>query len=78
MTIELKMLAWSAVLGLIQILLSAHSASLQVGYRYTARPDRRSPASRGGSSERSAISWRPSHSSRRPSCSCTSQAGTDR
>ena len=36
MTIELKMLAWSVVLGLVQILLSAHSASLQVGYRYTA------------------------------------------
>jgi uncharacterized MAPEG superfamily protein len=36
MTIELKILAWSVVLGLVQILLSAHSASLQVGYRYTA------------------------------------------
>src|SRR5262249_35864045 len=36
MSIELKILALSIVLGLVQILLSAHSASLQVGYRYTA------------------------------------------
>jgi uncharacterized MAPEG superfamily protein len=36
MTIELKILAWSVVLGLVQIILSAHAASLQVGYRYTA------------------------------------------
>jgi uncharacterized MAPEG superfamily protein len=36
MSIELKILAWSIVLGLVQILLSAHAASLQVGYRYTA------------------------------------------
>jgi uncharacterized MAPEG superfamily protein len=36
MTIELKILAWSVVLGLVQILLSAHASSLQVGYRYTA------------------------------------------
>ncbi len=36
MTIELKLLAWSIVLGLIQIIISAHAASLQVGYRYAA------------------------------------------
>jgi uncharacterized MAPEG superfamily protein len=36
MSIELKILALSIVLGLVQILLCAHSASLQVGYRYTA------------------------------------------
>src|SRR5258708_2308649 len=36
MSLELKMLALSVVLGLVQILLSAHSASLQVGYRWTA------------------------------------------
>jgi uncharacterized MAPEG superfamily protein len=36
MTIELKILAWSVLLGLVQIILSAHSASLQVGYRYAA------------------------------------------
>ena len=35
-SVELRMLAWSMVLGLIQILLQAHSASLQVGYRWTA------------------------------------------
>jgi len=36
MSTELQILAWSIVLGLVQILLSAHAASLQVGYRYTA------------------------------------------
>ena len=36
MSLELKILALSVVLGLVQILLSAHSASLQVGYRWTA------------------------------------------
>ncbi len=36
MSLELKMLALSIVLGLVQILLSAHSASLQMGYRWTA------------------------------------------
>ena len=36
MNVELKILAWSVVLGLVHILLSAHSASWQVGYRYTA------------------------------------------
>jgi uncharacterized MAPEG superfamily protein len=36
MTTELAMLAWSIALGLVQIIVSAHAASLQVGYRYTA------------------------------------------
>src|SRR5262249_53931886 len=36
MSLELKILALSILLGLVQILLSAHSASLQVGYRWTA------------------------------------------
>ena len=36
MSIKLKILAPSILLGLIQILLSAHAASLQVGYRWTA------------------------------------------
>jgi len=35
-SIELRILAWSIVLGLVQILLEAHCASLQVGYRWTA------------------------------------------
>ena len=35
-SIELRMLAWSIVLGLVQILLQAHSASFQVGYRWAA------------------------------------------
>jgi uncharacterized MAPEG superfamily protein len=38
MTIELKMLALSIVLGLIQIVLASHAASLQRGYRWTASP----------------------------------------
>jgi uncharacterized MAPEG superfamily protein len=36
MTIELRMLAWSVVLGLVQIVLSSHAASFQRGYRWTA------------------------------------------
>jgi uncharacterized MAPEG superfamily protein len=47
MTIELKILAWSVVLGLLQVLLSAHSASLQVGYRYTATAREARPALTG-------------------------------
>ena len=36
MTIELQMLALSAALGLVQIVLSAHAASFQYGYRWAA------------------------------------------
>jgi uncharacterized MAPEG superfamily protein len=36
MTLELRMLAFSIVLGLIQIVLASHAASLQRGYRWTA------------------------------------------
>jgi uncharacterized MAPEG superfamily protein len=36
MTIELQMLVLSAVLGLVQIVLSSHSASRQHGYRWSA------------------------------------------
>jgi len=36
MTLELKMLALSIVLGLIQIVLASHGASLQRGYIWTA------------------------------------------
>lgn len=36
MTIELKMLALSTVLGLVQIILTSHSASLQYGYKWAA------------------------------------------
>lgn len=36
MTVELQMLGFSALLGLVQILLAAHSASLQRGYRWAA------------------------------------------
>lgn len=34
--IELRMLAWSAVLGLVHIVAASHSASLQRGYRWAA------------------------------------------
>jgi uncharacterized MAPEG superfamily protein len=36
MTVELQMLAWSVVLGLVQIVLSSHAKSLQYGYWWTA------------------------------------------
>jgi hypothetical protein len=36
MTLELKMLALSIVLGLVQIVLASHAASLQRGYVWTA------------------------------------------
>ncbi len=36
MSIELRILAWSIVLGLVHIVMQAHAASLQVGYRWTA------------------------------------------
>jgi uncharacterized MAPEG superfamily protein len=36
MTFELKMLALSIVLGMVQILLASHAASLQRGYVWTA------------------------------------------
>ena len=38
MTIELKMLALSVVLGLVHIVVASHSASMQLGYRWTASP----------------------------------------
>ena len=36
MTLELKMLAFSIILGLVQIVLASHAASLQRGYVWTA------------------------------------------
>jgi uncharacterized MAPEG superfamily protein len=36
MTVELKMLALSIVLGLVHIVLASHAASLQRGYVWTA------------------------------------------
>ena len=38
MTLELKMLALSVVLGLVQIVLASHAASLQRGYAWAASP----------------------------------------
>jgi uncharacterized MAPEG superfamily protein len=36
MTFELKMLAFSVILGFVQIVLASHAKSLQYGYRWTA------------------------------------------
>jgi uncharacterized MAPEG superfamily protein len=38
LTIELKMLLLSVVLGLVQIIIASHAASIQRGYRWTAGP----------------------------------------
>lgn len=38
MSIQLVMLTLSTVLGIVQILLASHAASLQRGYRWTASP----------------------------------------
>ncbi len=38
MTVELRMLALSVVLGIVQIVVASHAASLQRGYRWTAGP----------------------------------------
>jgi uncharacterized MAPEG superfamily protein len=45
MTIELRMLAFSIILGFVHIVLSSHAASWQYGYRWTAsaRDERRAP-----------------------------------
>ncbi|MEZ5648895.1 MAG: MAPEG family protein, partial [Alphaproteobacteria bacterium] len=36
MTIEFQILVWSTILGLVQIILAAHFASHQYGYRWAA------------------------------------------
>ena len=38
MTVELKMLTLSVVLGIVQIVAASHAASLQRGYRWAASP----------------------------------------
>ena len=38
MSVELRMLALSVVLGMVQIVAASHAASLQRGYRWTASP----------------------------------------
>lgn len=38
MSVELRMLVFSVVLGLTQIIAASHAASLQRGYRWTASP----------------------------------------
>ena len=48
MTLELKMLILSVVLGIVQIVAASHAASLQRGYRWTASPrDEKVPPLRG-------------------------------
>jgi uncharacterized MAPEG superfamily protein len=37
-TVELRMLTLSVVLGIVQIIVASHAASLQRGYRWTASP----------------------------------------
>jgi uncharacterized MAPEG superfamily protein len=37
-TVELRMLTLSVVLGIVQIIAASHAASLQRGYRWTASP----------------------------------------
>lgn len=36
MNVEIRILTWSVVLGLVHIIAASHSASLQRGYRWTA------------------------------------------
>ena len=38
MSVELRMLTFSVVLGIVQIIAASHAASLQRGYRWTASP----------------------------------------
>ncbi len=38
MSVELRMLTFGVVLGVVQIIAASHAASLQRGYRWTARP----------------------------------------
>jgi uncharacterized MAPEG superfamily protein len=38
MTVELRTLTLSVVLGIVQIIVALHAASLQHGYRWTASP----------------------------------------
>ena len=38
MSVELRMLTLSVVLGIVQIIAASHAASLQRGYRWTASP----------------------------------------
>ena len=38
MSVELRMLTLSVVLGMVQIIAASHAASLQRGYRWTASP----------------------------------------
>ena len=48
MTVELKMLILSVVLGIVQIVAASHAASLQRGYWWTASPrDEKVPPLRG-------------------------------
>jgi uncharacterized MAPEG superfamily protein len=54
MTIELTMLALSAALGLVQIVLSAQAKNMQLGYRWAAGPrdERRAASGVAGRLER--------------------------
>lgn len=52
MSVELQMLGYSALLGLAQIILAAHTASFQRGYRWTAGSREESVAPLTGAANR--------------------------
>jgi uncharacterized MAPEG superfamily protein len=51
-SVELQMLGYSALLGLVQIVLASHSASFQRGYRWTAGSREEAVAPLTGSANR--------------------------
>jgi hypothetical protein len=71
MSVELKLLVWSAALALIQMVIAVGAAILQVGFLRLIGDRAISPVLPGGRiarGERSSICWRACPSSRR-SCS---------
>lgn len=52
MSIELQFLGYSALLGLVQIILASHTASFQRGYRWTAGSREETVASLTGAANR--------------------------
>ena len=52
MSVELRMLTLSVVLGIVRIIAASHAASLRRGYRWTASPRDEQAAPRNGSARR--------------------------
>ncbi len=49
MSIELRMMTFSVMLGIVQLIVASHAASLQRGYRWSASlRDEKMPPLRGG------------------------------